>query len=290
MAAARESADLAHFAAELALDPPQSSADLAGPPHLDEDYLVLSTIHSAKGLEWEAVHLLALYDGNFPACMSAGTSESVDEERRLLYVGVTRARRRAASARARSATTTGRGGSTTPTATASRRRFLTAEVQATCEQAIRTERAGGLAVSRQRAAAEDQGLGRRPVLLMAAGRSCDAVDRRRRPQRTRRAALLARAGRSVVVLERREQVGGAAVSGTPFAGVGARLSRYAYLVSLFPARCCRELGLALELRRRRDRLVHADGDGGLLVDRTAGGRRRVRDPRRARGAGGGSTR
>ena len=73
--AARESSDLGHFAAELALDPPQSSADLAGPPHLDEDYLVLSTIHSAKGLEWDGVHVLALYDGNFPACMSAGSSE-----------------------------------------------------------------------------------------------------------------------------------------------------------------------------------------------------------------------
>jgi DNA helicase-2/ATP-dependent DNA helicase PcrA len=93
VAAARESTHLGHFAAELALDPPQSSADLAGPPHLDEDYLVLSTIHSAKGLEWDAVHVLALYDGNFPACMSAGSSESIEEERRLLYVAMTRARR-----------------------------------------------------------------------------------------------------------------------------------------------------------------------------------------------------
>jgi DNA helicase-2/ATP-dependent DNA helicase PcrA len=75
------------------LDPPQSSADLAQPPHLDEDYLVLSTVHSAKGLEWDAVHVLAVYDGNFPACMAAGTSESVEEERRLLYVAMTRARR-----------------------------------------------------------------------------------------------------------------------------------------------------------------------------------------------------
>jgi DNA helicase-2/ATP-dependent DNA helicase PcrA len=94
VAAARESRGLAHFTSELALDPPQSSADLAGPPHLDEDYLVLSTIHSAKGLEWDAVHVLALYDGNFPACMSAGSSESIAEERRLLYVAMTRARRR----------------------------------------------------------------------------------------------------------------------------------------------------------------------------------------------------
>ena len=54
---------------------------------------MLSTIHSAKGLEWQAVHVLALYDGNFPACMSAGSKESIDEERRLLYVAMTRARR-----------------------------------------------------------------------------------------------------------------------------------------------------------------------------------------------------
>jgi DNA helicase-2/ATP-dependent DNA helicase PcrA len=94
VAAAREHpGELRHFVAELVLDPPQSSADLAGPPHLDEDYLVLSTIHSAKGLEWHAVHVLALYDGNFPACMAAGSKESVDEERRLLYVAMTRARR-----------------------------------------------------------------------------------------------------------------------------------------------------------------------------------------------------
>ena len=94
VAAARESsAGLGHFVSELSLDPPNSSSDFAGPPHLDEDYLVLSTIHSAKGLEWEGVHVLAIYDGNFPACMSAGSSESVDEERRLLYVALTRARR-----------------------------------------------------------------------------------------------------------------------------------------------------------------------------------------------------
>ncbi|HEY4826482.1 MAG TPA: ATP-dependent helicase [Solirubrobacteraceae bacterium] len=93
VATAREASDLGRFVSELVIDPPLSSADLAGPPHLDEDYLVLSTIHSAKGLEWQGVHVLALYDGNFPACMSAGTSESVDEERRLLYVAMTRARR-----------------------------------------------------------------------------------------------------------------------------------------------------------------------------------------------------
>ena len=66
--------DLHTFVAELVLDPPSSSGDLAGPPHLDDDWLVLSTIHSAKGLEWQSVHLIAAYDGNFPACMSAGSS------------------------------------------------------------------------------------------------------------------------------------------------------------------------------------------------------------------------
>lgn len=55
-AAARDAEDVRHFITELVLDPPASSADLAGPPHVDEDFLVLSTVHSAKGLEWDAVH------------------------------------------------------------------------------------------------------------------------------------------------------------------------------------------------------------------------------------------
>ena len=87
VAAAYQASDPRHFVAELVLDPPSSSADIAQPPHLDEDYLTISTIHSAKGLEWDSVHVLAVYDGNFPACMAAGTSEQIDEERRLLYVG-----------------------------------------------------------------------------------------------------------------------------------------------------------------------------------------------------------
>jgi DNA helicase-2/ATP-dependent DNA helicase PcrA len=94
VAVAHGTEDVGHFVSELVLDPPSSSAQLAGAPHLDEDYLVLSTVHSAKGLEWEAVHLIGAYDGNFPADMSAGSEESVAEERRLLYVALTRARRR----------------------------------------------------------------------------------------------------------------------------------------------------------------------------------------------------
>jgi DNA helicase-2/ATP-dependent DNA helicase PcrA len=83
---------LEQFAAELALDPPQSSADFAGPPKLDEDYLVLSTIHSAKGLEWDIVHLIHASDGNLPSDMALSTREGLEEERRLLYVALTRAR------------------------------------------------------------------------------------------------------------------------------------------------------------------------------------------------------
>ena len=62
------------------------------PPHLDDDYLVLSTIHSAKGQEWNAVHVLNVVDGCLPADLAAGSAAAVEEERRLLYVAMTRAR------------------------------------------------------------------------------------------------------------------------------------------------------------------------------------------------------
>ena len=91
--ASRSAEDVRHFVGELVLDPPASSADFAGPRHLEEDYLILSTAHSAKGLEWDAVHLIAAYDGNFPADMSTGSEEGIAEERRLFYVALTRARR-----------------------------------------------------------------------------------------------------------------------------------------------------------------------------------------------------
>jgi DNA helicase-2/ATP-dependent DNA helicase PcrA len=94
LAAARGAEDVRDFVSELVLDPPASSADLAGPPHPDEDYLVLSTAHSAKGLEWDIVHLIGAYDGNFPADMNAANEESIAEERRLFYVAITRPRRR----------------------------------------------------------------------------------------------------------------------------------------------------------------------------------------------------
>ena len=80
------------FLTELALDPPQATSDLAGEPYLDDDYLVLSTVHSAKGQEWDAVYLLNVTDGNFPNEFSTGKPEQIEEERRLLYVAMTRAR------------------------------------------------------------------------------------------------------------------------------------------------------------------------------------------------------
>jgi DNA helicase II / ATP-dependent DNA helicase PcrA len=80
------------FLAEVTLDPPASTADIAGPPHLDDDYLILSTIHSAKGLEWDVVHVIHASDGNIPSDMATGDDEELEEERRLLYVALTRAR------------------------------------------------------------------------------------------------------------------------------------------------------------------------------------------------------
>ena len=89
---ASESASRGAFLADLTLDPPSSTGDLAGPPHLDEDYLVLSTIHSAKGLEWDVVHVIHAADGMIPSDMSTGDDDEIEEERRLLYVALTRAR------------------------------------------------------------------------------------------------------------------------------------------------------------------------------------------------------
>jgi DNA helicase II / ATP-dependent DNA helicase PcrA len=79
------------FLTELTLDPPHATSDLAGTPVLDEDYLVLSTIHSAKGMEWDTVYLLNVVDGSFPSEFATGRAELIEEERRLLYVALTRA-------------------------------------------------------------------------------------------------------------------------------------------------------------------------------------------------------
>jgi DNA helicase-2/ATP-dependent DNA helicase PcrA len=80
------------FLTELTLDPPTVTSDLSGAASKDEDYVILSTIHSAKGQEWDIVYVLNVSDGNFPSEFSTGKPEMVEEERRLLYVAMTRAR------------------------------------------------------------------------------------------------------------------------------------------------------------------------------------------------------
>jgi DNA helicase-2/ATP-dependent DNA helicase PcrA len=80
------------FLAEITLDPPEATSDRAGPPLRDEDYVILSTIHSSKGQEWKSVHVLNVVDGCIPSDMSSGNADDIEEERRLLYVAMTRAR------------------------------------------------------------------------------------------------------------------------------------------------------------------------------------------------------
>ena len=80
------------FLTELTLDPPSAAGDQAGDPLLDEDYLILSTVHSAKGQEWSSVFVLNVADGNFPSEFATGKPEMIEEERRLLYVAMTRAK------------------------------------------------------------------------------------------------------------------------------------------------------------------------------------------------------
>ncbi len=80
------------FLTELTLDPPEASSGESGVPLRDEDYLILSTIHSAKGQEWKAVSILNVVDGCLPSDLATGSSAEIEEERRLLYVAMTRAR------------------------------------------------------------------------------------------------------------------------------------------------------------------------------------------------------
>lgn len=85
-------ADRGSFLTELALDPPAATGDEAGDPLLDEDFLILSTIHSAKGQEWDSVFVLNVADGNLPSEFATGQQATIEEERRLTYVAMTRAK------------------------------------------------------------------------------------------------------------------------------------------------------------------------------------------------------
>jgi ATP-dependent DNA helicase UvrD/PcrA len=80
------------FLTEMTLDPPEATSDQSGAPSRDDDYLTLSTIHSAKGQEWKVVQILSVVDGRIRSDMATGTTEEIEEERRLLYVAMTRAK------------------------------------------------------------------------------------------------------------------------------------------------------------------------------------------------------
>lgn len=85
---------LSDVAADHALEPPRSTGDLAGVPAIDEDWLTISTMHSAKGMEWDVVHVIHAADGNIPSDMALNDRNGLEEERRLFYVAMTRPRRR----------------------------------------------------------------------------------------------------------------------------------------------------------------------------------------------------
>ena len=116
------------FLTEITLDPPSSTSGRADAPLRDDDYLVLSTIHSAKGQEWRIVHVIHAVDGCIPSDMAAGRSEDLEEERRLLYVAMTRARDRLAIVVPQRFYVTAQSRTGDRHAYASRSRFLTAAV------------------------------------------------------------------------------------------------------------------------------------------------------------------
>ncbi len=93
-AAARSDRDLPGFVAGLTLDPASKTTDYAQPPHVDDDFVTVSTVHSAKGLEWSHVHVIHALDGAFPSDMALHEDDGLEEEQRLFYVALTRARDR----------------------------------------------------------------------------------------------------------------------------------------------------------------------------------------------------
>jgi DNA helicase-2/ATP-dependent DNA helicase PcrA len=135
------------FLTELTLEPPESSSDEAGRPHLDEDYVVLSTIHSAKGLEWTTVFVLNCVDGCIPSDLGTGTTAEIEEERRLLYVGMTRAKDELHLLQPRQFFTSNQPAFGDRSVTAARTRFIPAELMDHFDQStwpkVETSRASG---------------------------------------------------------------------------------------------------------------------------------------------------
>jgi DNA helicase-2/ATP-dependent DNA helicase PcrA len=143
------------FLTEITLDPPSATAGMADTPLLDDDYLVLSTIHSAKGQEWRIVHILNGVDGCIPSDMATGRLEDIDEERRLLYVAMTRARDELAIVVPQRFHVTQQSRSGDRHVYASRSRFLTPSVCATLDASCWPVAAQDAAASRSQSASID---------------------------------------------------------------------------------------------------------------------------------------
>ncbi len=84
--------NVSNLLTDLALEPPNESVSDITPSGKDDEYLVLSTVHSAKGLEWHSVFVIYALDGRFPINRAAYSDEEMEEERRLMYVACTRAK------------------------------------------------------------------------------------------------------------------------------------------------------------------------------------------------------
>ncbi len=124
------------FLSELTLDPPQSTSDLAGQPLLDEDFLVLSTVHSAKGMEWDSVYVMNVVDGSFPNEFSTRSDALIEEERRLLYVAMTRARQELSLIQPLRFAITSQAPKSDAHVYGGRSRFLTEKVLRTLEETV----------------------------------------------------------------------------------------------------------------------------------------------------------
>ncbi len=124
------------FLSELTLDPPQSTSDLAAHPQLDEDYVVLSTVHSAKGMEWDSVMVLNVVDGSFPSEFATRSAALIEEERRLLYVAMTRAKTELALIQPLRFAVTSQAPNSDAHVYGGRSRFLTERVRKTLQETV----------------------------------------------------------------------------------------------------------------------------------------------------------
>ncbi len=215
----------ASFVTELTLDPPQATGDLAGPPLLDEDYLVLSTVHSAKGQEWDAVYLLNLTDGSFPSEFATGRPESIEEERRLLYVAMTRARDELHLLAPVRFYVTQQSPQGDRYVHGARSRFITAEVLATLEQGSwPADPAGGPATGRPggRRAVHRPG---RAIARALVGRPVPGIEKARHQGRASVVQPCDRHGRRLPIVSFRLPAAGAAAART--AAVAAAATRTA---------------------------------------------------------------